>query len=67
MISSIDDAIKEREENKKLALHPEHEEYLKHAVLIEEKCSGVKGRDEIVQVGRLLKNKLILQACQKSR
>ncbi|XP_061186244.1 NACHT and WD repeat domain-containing protein 2-like [Saccostrea echinata] len=49
MIVSIDEAIKEKESNKKLSLKPEREEFLRHAALVEEKSSGIRGRDEIVK------------------
>lgn len=52
MIASIDESIKERENDKKLTLKPDHEEFMEHAVLVKKKCDGVRGRDDIVKVGQ---------------
>lgn len=49
MIASIDESIKERENDKKLTLRPDHEEFMEHAVLVKKKCDGVRGRDDIVK------------------
>nr|XP_022300895.1 NACHT and WD repeat domain-containing protein 2-like [Crassostrea virginica] len=49
MISSIDKSIEEREKNERLALTPDSEEFMKHAVLVQEKCEGIRGRDAIIQ------------------
>ncbi|XP_062599748.1 NACHT domain- and WD repeat-containing protein 1-like, partial [Saccostrea cucullata] len=49
MIISIDEAINERESNKKLYLNPEHEEFMRHAALVEEKSAGIRGREEFVK------------------
>uniref|UniRef100_K1PUT9 NACHT and WD repeat domain-containing protein 1 n=1 Tax=Magallana gigas TaxID=29159 RepID=K1PUT9_MAGGI len=49
MIASIDESIKERENDKKLTLKPDHEEFMEHAVLVRKKCDGVRGRDHIVK------------------
>ena len=50
MIASIDKSIEEREKNEILALTPDSEEFMKHAVMVQEKCEGVRGRDAIIQV-----------------
>ena len=50
MIASIDKSIEEREKNERLVLTPDSEEFMKHAVLVQEKCEGVRGRDAIIQV-----------------
>ena len=50
MIASIDKSIEEREKNERLALTPDSEEFMKHAVLVQEKCEGVRRRDAIIQV-----------------
>ena len=50
MIASIDKSIEEREKNERLVLTPDSEEFMKHAVLVQEKCEGVRRRDAIIQV-----------------
>lgn len=54
MIASIDESIRERETNKKFTLRPDHEEFMEHAVLVKKKCDGVRGRDHIVKVSKLV-------------
>lgn len=50
MIVFIDEFIKERENDKKLILKFDYEEFMEYVVLVRKKCDGVRGWDYIVKV-----------------